>query len=163
VTVLYGAHYRHLTQLATLLVSDVAVADDVVQAAFAALNSAWWRLRDSEKGLSYLRRAVVRRARSCRAADHDRAHRQVGTPQAARPAIGPSEADLLAALRALPARQREALVLRYFADLPDAPIAFAMGIHVRSVNEHIERGLVGLKAALEPAARQTANSPGRRR
>ena len=146
---LYDAHYRALTQIAALLVNDVAVAEEVVQAAFIAMHGARRRLRDSDEALSYLRQAVVRRARSRRAAYPDLPGRRTSPQQVERPAIPPTEAFLVAALRALPGLQREALVLRYYADLPDTQIAFVMGIRTRLVNNHIERGKARLQAALE--------------
>ena len=81
VTVLYGAHHRALAQMATLLVNDVVVAEEIVEAAFVALHAAWRRLRNSDKALSYLQRAVVRRARSYRVARSDPSRRQPGPPQ----------------------------------------------------------------------------------
>ena len=54
-TELYGAHYRSLVRLATLLVHDIATAEEVVQDSFVALHAGWHRLRDNEKDLSYLR------------------------------------------------------------------------------------------------------------
>ena len=68
VAVLYHAHYCALTRLAALLVSDVAAAEEIVQAAYATLHGASRHLRDSEKALAYLLRKVVIGARSCQAA-----------------------------------------------------------------------------------------------
>jgi hypothetical protein len=64
VDVLYHAHYRTLTRLAALLVTDVAAAEEIVQAAFAAMHGAWRHLRDSDKALAYLLRKVIIGARS---------------------------------------------------------------------------------------------------
>ena len=68
VDVLYHAHYRTLTRLAALLVTDVAAAEEMVQAAFAAMHGAWQHLRDSETALAFLLRKVVIGARSHHAA-----------------------------------------------------------------------------------------------
>jgi RNA polymerase sigma factor (sigma-70 family) len=149
VTVLYGAHHRALAHMATLLVNDVVVAEEIVEAAFVALHAAWWRLRNGDKALSYLQRAVVRRARSYRVARSDPSRRQPGPPRTGQPDMTPSQALLLTALYALPPRQREALVLRYYADLPDTQIAFVMGIPARSASNHVERGTACLRADLE--------------
>jgi RNA polymerase sigma factor (sigma-70 family) len=56
---------------------------------------------------------------------------------------------MLAALRRLPDRQREVLVLRYFADWSEAAIADALGIAPGSVKAHAHRGLAALRARLE--------------
>ena len=138
-TALYDRHYRALTQLAALLVDDCAAAEEVAQAAFAALHGVRRQLLDGDSALSYLRRAVISRARCYRAA-------RPGQPQAAHPADAGQDTVLLA-LRALPALQREALVLRCYADLADAQIASALGIGTRSVHVQIGRGMASLQAA----------------
>jgi RNA polymerase sigma factor (sigma-70 family) len=55
---------------------------------------------------------------------------------------------VVAALRGLPARQREALVLRYYADLPEAEIASAMGISQGAVKSHVFRAMSALRGVL---------------
>ena len=55
---------------------------------------------------------------------------------------------LISALRTLPARQREALVLRYYGDLSDAQIAAAMGISTGAVKSHAARAMSSLRAEL---------------
>lgn len=145
VDVLYHAHYCALTRLAALLVTDVAAAEEIVQAAFAAMHGAWQHLRDSEKALAFLLRKVVIGARSHHAASPALPSREPGLPQAVQPAITAPQA-LLAALQALPARQREALVLRYYAGLPDTQIAAALGTSARAVTCHIGCGLSSLQA-----------------
>ena len=150
VAVLYHAHYCALTRLAALLVSDVAAAEEIVQAAYATLHGASRHLRDSEKALAYLLRKVVIQARSCQAARLAPPSQRLDLPRAGQPAITAPQA-LVAALRALPARQREALVLRYYAGLPDAQIAAAMGTSARAVTGHIGRGMTTLLAAQNSA------------
>ncbi len=56
---------------------------------------------------------------------------------------------MIVALRALPGRQRECLVLRYYGDLSEAQIAAAMGISPGAVKSHASRGMAALRAALE--------------
>jgi DNA-directed RNA polymerase specialized sigma24 family protein len=129
VAVLYHAHYGSLTRIATLLVGDSLAAEDMVQDAFASVYRAWRHLRDGESALDYLRRAVVSRARFLAAASP-----------------GPPGTPLLAALRELPAHQREALVLTYYADWPEFQIAALMGISRRALNDHVRRGLCALAA-----------------
>lgn len=129
VAVLYDSHYRPLTRLAALLAADEAIAEEIVRDAFVAMHGAWQQLRDSERALRFLQETVIRRSRS----------RQVPVPP------GPG---LVAALRSLPARQREALVLRYYADMPQARIASVMGISSQAVSSHIARGMSALQAIL---------------
>ena len=56
---------------------------------------------------------------------------------------------VVAALRQLPDRQREAIVLRYYADLSEAEIAAAMRISRGAVKSHTARGMAALRAAME--------------
>ena len=56
---------------------------------------------------------------------------------------------VMTALRALPHRQREVLVLRYYADLSEAQIAEAMGISPGAVKSHASRGVHALRQTLE--------------
>ena len=153
---LYSLHYRPLTRLAALLVRDAVTAEDVVQDAFVAMRSAWPRLGDTENALAYLRQAVVNRSRSVLR------HRTVtGTNlQQALPDIPSADhgtPDLLdqpavAALAGLPERQREAIVLRFYADLSEDQIAAAMHISRGAVRSHTARGLSALGAALGQAS-----------
>ncbi len=158
---LCSTHYRSLVRLATLLVRDAATAEEVVQDAFVAMRGGWQRLGDAEKALAYLRQAVVNRSRSVLR------HRTVagGNPQQAlpdTPGAGHGALGLLeqpaarAALRGLPDRQREAIVLRYDAGLSEGEVAAAMGISRGAVNSHTARGLSALRAALDQASSQPA-------
>jgi RNA polymerase sigma factor (sigma-70 family) len=161
VTALYGAHYPALVRLASLLVPDAATAEQVVQDSFVALQASRRRLRDSDRALAYLRQSVLNRSRSAR-----RQHDPVG-PKAPGPAAdtatgaqqamaGPDYSELISALRALPARPREVLVMRYYADLPEAQIAEIMGISERAVRQHTTRAKAALRAVLDLADGQAA-------
>ncbi|MBO0732409.1 MAG: sigma-70 family RNA polymerase sigma factor, partial [Acidimicrobiaceae bacterium] len=55
---------------------------------------------------------------------------------------------LLDQLRKLPTRQREAVVLRYLADLPASEVALAMGLSDETIKTHLDRGLAHLRSAL---------------
>jgi RNA polymerase sigma-70 factor (sigma-E family) len=154
ITELYGAHYRPLVRLAALLVHDVATAEEVVQDSFVALHAGLHRLRDNEKALAYLRAAVVNRSRSVLR------HRVVVDRNAPKPAPDMPSAEhgalaliersaVVAALRNLPVRQREVVVLRFYADLSEAQIAFSMGITRGAVKSHTSRAMSALRTVLE--------------
>lgn len=156
VTRLFAAHYRSLVRLAALLLHDHGTAEEIVQDAFVALHGRWHRLRDSYQALAYLRATVVNRARSALR------HRGVvgrhlasavpppDAPSAEAGALGALQHDaVVAALRALPARQREAIVLRYYVDLSEADIAEAMGCSRGAVKSHTSRGMAALRTTLE--------------
>ena len=154
VTALYAAHYRSLVRLAALLVRDVATAEEVVQESFVSMHGGWRRLRDSEKALSYLRQSVVNRSRSVLrhrvVVDRNAPKPPPDMPSAEQGAITLLERSaVVAALRTLPARQREALVLRYYGDLSEAQIAGAMGISRGAVKSHTARAMSALRVVLE--------------
>jgi RNA polymerase sigma-70 factor (sigma-E family) len=151
---LYAQHYRALVRLAAMLVRDMPTAEEVVQDAFVAMHDGWHRLKDTEKALAYLRQAVVNKSRSVLR------HRMVVEKnlQDAPPDMPSAEhgafvllerSAVIAALRDLPGRQREAIVLRYYADLSEAEIAAAMRISRGAVKSHTARGIAALRAALE--------------
>jgi RNA polymerase sigma-70 factor (sigma-E family) len=156
---LYTAHYRSLVRLSALLLHDQAAAEDVVQDAFVAMHASWRRLRDTDKAIAYLRQAVVNRSRS--------RLRHLKVVERKTPELLPAEAitsmpsaeygalhaldreHVMSALRTLPQRQREVLVLRYYADLSEAQIADAMGISTGAVKSHASRGIGALRERLE--------------
>jgi RNA polymerase sigma-70 factor (sigma-E family) len=151
---LYSMHYQALVRLAAMLVRDIPTAEEVVQDAFIAMHDGWDRLRDAEKALAYMRQAVVNRSRSVLR------HRMVVEKNQQKPPPDMPSAEhgaltllersaVVAALRDLPERQREAIVLRYYADLSEAEIAVAMRISRGAVKSHTSRGMAALRAALE--------------
>jgi DNA-directed RNA polymerase specialized sigma24 family protein len=143
VATLYELHYPALVRLATLLVADLATAEDIVQDAFAAVHGRWHVLPGADAALAYLRRSVVRQSRS------------VPPPgpagSADEPGGGADEpgSEVLSALRALSARQREVVVLRYFADLPEAEIAPATGMSMAAVRKQAAQAMSSLQAGLD--------------
>jgi RNA polymerase sigma-70 factor (sigma-E family) len=151
---LYRSHYAGLVRLSAMLVGDVGTAEEVVQDAFVAMHGSWNRLRDPDKAVAYLRQAVVNRSRS------KLRHRAVvakyqpelppDVPSAETYAVAAADrAEVMAALRALPRRQRETLVLRYYSDLTEAQIADTLGISQGAVKSHAFRGLAALRTLLE--------------
>jgi len=157
VTALYAEHYRTLVGLAAFLVRDNAVAEEVVQDSFVAMHSGWRRLRDSDKALSYLRRSVVNRSRSVlrhrMVVDRNAPQPPPDMPSAEQGAITEMERTAVVdALRTLPLRQREALVLRFYADLSAGQIASIMGISTGAVKSHTARGMSALRSVLEGLA-----------
>jgi RNA polymerase sigma-70 factor (sigma-E family) len=154
VTDLYATHYRSLVRLAALLVRDIGTAEEVVQDSFVAMHGGWRRLRDSEKALSYLRQSVVNRSRSVLrhrvVVDRNAPKPPPDMPSAEHGAIALLERSaVIAALRTLPARQREALVLRFYADMSEAQIADAMQISKGAVKSHTARAMATLRTLLE--------------
>ncbi len=146
---LFFAHASRLVRLAALL--GAADPEDVVQEAFAKVYAARHRLDDQTRAVPYLNRVVVNevrdRHRRSSVARRD-AHLLVVRDHAPAAFDTGDRSAVLAELRALPPRQREALVLRYWLDLPLAAIADAMGVREGTVKSQISRGLATLQAAL---------------
>jgi RNA polymerase sigma-70 factor (sigma-E family) len=156
VTVLYRTHGMDLVRIAAVMLGSRAAAEDAVHDAFCGLYRRWDRLNDSQKALAYVRSAVINRCRSeLRRRSRlerraDRNHRPLDPDSPEQAAIlGEEHRDVLAALSRLPHRQREALVLRYFLDLPEAEIATAMGITTGTVKSTTSRALAALGRLLE--------------
>ncbi|MGW4564049.1 SigE family RNA polymerase sigma factor [Streptomyces sp. NPDC004561] len=153
----YRAHYRSLLGLAALLLDDTASCEDVVQEAFIRVHSARKRVRDPEKTLAYLRQTVVNLSRSTLR------RRILGLKLLSKPMPDMASAeegaydqlerrDLIKAMKGLQRRQREVLVLRYFADMTEAQVAETLGISLGSVKAYGSRGIAALRVAMEAPA-----------
>ena len=156
ITRLFASHYRPLVRFAALLLGGDGEAEEIVQESFVALHGRWARLRDPDRALAYLRQSVVNRARSAqrhRGVVDRFLRRQAPSSHAASAEAHAlaveTHAEIMTAVRPLPARQREALVLRYYLDLSEAQIADAMGISPGSVKSHLARALAALRTTLE--------------
>jgi RNA polymerase sigma-70 factor (sigma-E family) len=153
---LYGVHYKSLVHLAAMVVRDVGTAEEVVQDTFVAMFDAWSRLADTGKAHAYLRQSVVNRSKSVlrhRAIENKYAAALAcdgGTEQAVMTLL--ERSALVAALRGLPVRQREAVVLRFYGGFSQADVATVMGISRGAVKSHTARGMAALRLALNDAA-----------
>ena len=159
VSALFEAHALGLVRLAKVMLGDQSIAEDVVQDAFVGMYRRWASLQDREKALGYLRMSVLN---GCRTAHRNRTRRERAlllTPDADAIAsaeesalIGEANREVLAALRALPARQREAVVLRHYLGLTEEEAARAMKITRGTVKSATSRGLSTLARILKEEA-----------
>lgn len=152
---LFDEHYRGLCRLAGLLLSDSAAAEEVVQEAFLRTFSGWWRVRHPERAQWYLRTSVVNlcRSRLRRRSTEGRGNRATWSDVnrgAAGSGTDPSDDALLLAevVRRLPPRQRDAVVLRYYEDLPEVEIARILGCAVGTVKSQLSKARASLAIAL---------------
>jgi RNA polymerase sigma-70 factor (sigma-E family) len=139
----YASHYSDLVRVATLLSGSADSAPDLVQDCFVRLHRHWSAVHDP---LPYVRRSVVH---AC--ASHHRSivrRRRLATPVARDSELGADELE--DALAKLPARQRAAVVLRYYGDLPDADIARALRCQPGTVRSLIHRALADLREVIKP-------------
>ena len=155
---LFRARHVDLVRLATLLVGDQPTAEDVVQDVFTKVCARAAQLACNGIAVSYFRTAVVN---ACRSVHRRRgvARRFSGSAAAqlwAEPAPSPEATVLLTedrrqvlqALAALPRRQREALVLRFYQRLTEPEIAQTMGVSRGTVKSTLSRGLDALGGKL---------------
>ena len=150
---LYRSHRLGMVRLALLLVDDRETAEGVVQDAFAGLHRRWSTLASPDAAVGYLRTSVVNGSRSV-----------LRKRRAVREAVVPADVagdapdsslllaeehrEVLAAIRRLPDRQREVIVLRYWSGLTEAEIAAVLGISVGAVKSSTSRGRAAVAAAL---------------
>jgi RNA polymerase sigma-70 factor (sigma-E family) len=157
VAALFDLYYVELVATARFLVDDRETAEHVVMQAFLSLHEHWSSLRNPNEAHRYLRSSVVNGSRS-----------QLRRRLVRRRHEGPDVADqasledvatagaehtmLVEALRGLPSRQREVLVLRYYVGMQEAEVAQLLGIGTGSVKQHSSRGLAALAHVLEMTA-----------
>ena len=143
VSELFLAHHARLVIVAQMIVGDLATAEDVVQDAFVSVHRAWSRVREPRW---YLRRAVVNACTSY--------HRRVFRERRAGARTGSTTVELGAdelfdVLAMLPARQRAAIVLRYWHGLDEREIAHALGCRPGTVGSLLHRATARLRGVIE--------------
>lgn len=151
---LYATQWAPMVRLAHLLLGDTGTAEEVVQDALVALHRRWGGLSAPEQDAAYLRRSVVNGCRSIhRHRQVERRHVHVLAVRDEQPWSHPdrsAEHDrVMTALRGLPERQREVLVLRYWSDASEEEIARTLRIGRGSVKTHAHRGLAAVRAVLQ--------------
>ena len=151
---LFEAHYARLVHLARHLLDEPNTAEDIVMDAYESLARQWGRVRDPDAALGYLRACVVNGSRS-RLRRQLTARRRLVLLQGARADTTEAAAEqvvlsryeseqLFDAVRRLPTRQRQVLVLRYYEELSVAAVAELLGCSTGSVKTHAYRGLRAL-------------------
>lgn len=149
----FAAHHPEALRLAYLLCGDRDRAEDVVADAFVKLFRRWGR-GGIDNPRAYLRRTVVNEVNSKfrrLAVERREAAKRSGDDRGLRTAEDQVvDSDAVAtALAQLPQRQRTAVVLRYFADLPERETAEAMGVSVGTVKSTVFRGLERMRTLME--------------
>jgi RNA polymerase sigma-70 factor (sigma-E family) len=152
VTALFQAHSLGLIRLAHIMLGDRSSAEDVVQEAFCGLYRRWPQLTDQAKALPYVRSSVLNGCRTALRRTRPRHIPWGNQPWAASAEAavvsGEERREVMQALRRLPDRQREVLVLRFYLDLSDAEIARDMGINPGTVRSTASRALTALGRSL---------------
>jgi RNA polymerase sigma-70 factor (sigma-E family) len=158
---LFAAEAPRLIALAHLLTGERAAAEDLVQDAFVTLYRRWAWLRDKDSAKDYVRAAVVNGSRLAlrrrySAKNLVRRVQQEGHPDApsaeTTALLGETRRELRAALTELSVRQRQVVLLRYYADLSEREIADILNISRGSVKRHASRALDALTHVLEASS-----------
>jgi RNA polymerase sigma-70 factor (sigma-E family) len=145
----YRRNRAPLLRLAHLLTASDALAEDVVHDAFVGLSRHWGRVANPA---GYLRTSVVNLSRTVHrrtARDREKGARaaRLGAQRAV--TDQPELDETWDVLRRLPARQRAALVLRFYEDLPEAEIARLLGCRPGTVKSLIHRGLARVREVMQ--------------
>ena len=143
---MYGSTYAAVYRASYLVAADRAVAEEAAQEAFARALERWERLRNEpwvvgwvlKTAMNVARRAMRRVPRAEPAAEVEASS---GDPDAA--------IDLRNAIRRLSRRQQACVVLHYFADMPVADVAAALGMNSGTVKVHLSRARRHLGAHLK--------------
>jgi RNA polymerase sigma-70 factor (sigma-E family) len=150
---LYEQRHAEMVRFAAFLTGDVDAAEDLAQDAFAKVFDAWDRVEDPERIDAYLKATVVNLVRG--------GHRRQQTRERHRsddPGIVPSAEEaaltragrdrVLAAVSALPLRQRACVVMRHWMRMTESEIADTLELSIGSVRTHVRRGTASLRNSL---------------
>jgi RNA polymerase sigma factor (sigma-70 family) len=138
---LYATNWISMVRLARLLTAADAASEEIVQDAFLRMRAKWDTI---DRPPAYLRAAVVN---GCR--NHQRRRLLERRHPASAQVVADQPEEMRAAVAALPARQRAALVLRYYEDLPEAAIAELMHCSVAAVKSLLHRAVGDLRKVIE--------------
>jgi len=154
----YEANYRRVAAAVSLFVGDLDVACDATDEAFARSLADWWRVREMPSPEAWTYRVAVNVARRrFRRATTERDLPFDG-PRSTDDPADPLDPKLRDAVRALPDRQRAAIVLRYVMDLSQHEIAAAMGIADGTAAALLSQGRARLAAVLSGTSAMRARS-----
>jgi RNA polymerase sigma-70 factor (sigma-E family) len=161
----FNEHYSGFCRLAALILGDAQAAEEVVQEAFLRTFSSWWRLRQPERARWYVRSAVVN---LCRSRIRRRGSEEAGNRASWRDPAEPGHEGVddamvvLEAVRGLPRRQRETVLLFYYEDLSEADVAATLGCSVGTVKSQLSRARAALARALAPVGERADQEGGAR-
>ena len=155
VAALFDRHYVPMCRLAFVILGDHALAEEIVMEALLKTFAGWGRLREIDRADAYLRRAVVNlcRSRIRRKMIEVRVNAEArGRAPRAKPDWDPESHEtnrlVMEAVRALPERQRAAVVLRYYDDLSESQIAEVLDCSVGTVKSQLSKARSKLEATL---------------
>lgn len=142
----YSASFPRVSAAVRAFCGDTEVAQEATQEAFARAYSRWPRLKETSWAYGWVTTTALNLSKR-----HFRQRARRPAPGGAAGSAGPmtDRLDLLAALRSLPERQRQAVVLHYLMDCRVATVAELMGLSEGTVKAHLHRARATLHDLLE--------------
>lgn len=156
----YQAHFRNTVRMTYGLTADLPEAHDIAQEAFCRAWSRWRELSGFDNPAAWVRKVAVNLARSRWRRLRVAAEYLIRERPEEVAALDPSHVAVVAALRKLPAAQREAIVLHYLVDLPLAEVADQMRVPVGTVKSWLHRGRTALADDLRVDLPEAVVPPG---
>lgn len=146
----YRNQYQSMLSIALAFASDTGAAEDLVQEAFMAAHHRWDRISRYDSPQAWVRRVLINRATSLRRRLNAevRAVARIGPPEPSSPDLSPETAAVWDAVRRLPRRQQQAVVLHYIGELSLAEAADVMRCSQGTVKSHLHRARETLKQPL---------------
>ena len=141
----FRTHFDRLAGYCATMTGDRHAGHEIAQEAFARLFAKWLGVRDPRAYVylvaTNLAREQWRRAATERSAYADVAYRHAVTAE-------PPDVELRDLVERLPARQREATLLRYYADLPVLEVAALMSLPEGTVKRLLHQARTALGLAI---------------
>jgi RNA polymerase sigma-70 factor (sigma-E family) len=145
----FADQFWSLRRIGFLLTGDWGEAEELAQEAMARTFAAWPRVRGYDRPAAFARKVLLNRHRSLlRRAVVEARHLAGRAPAPHQPDFSGDDLVLWQALRRLPARQRTAIVLRFYLDLSETEVARQLGVPVGTVKSLVHRGLHRLRERL---------------
>ncbi|GAB6900372.1 SigE family RNA polymerase sigma factor [Kineosporia succinea] len=150
----YAAGSRRLLSQVYVMTGDLGAAEDAVAEAYARAWQNWGSLQKYGSPEAWVRTVAMRTAVSSwrKARNRLLAHRREQYTDPMAPSPDADRVMLVRALQKVPARQRQALVLHFIADLPVREVAAEMQASEGTVKSWLSRGRAALKTELGESA-----------
>ena len=148
----YAGHLPRVVRACALVLLDRGDAEDVAAEAFARLWSHWGQIHGDDHAGGYVFKTAMR---LCSKRRHRAAREVVGMVPERSQVIDPySRMSVVDALRGLPLRQRQSVVLRDWAGFETTEVARILGMKESTVRVHLARGRVALRSVLAAEERE---------
>jgi RNA polymerase sigma-70 factor (ECF subfamily) len=147
----FAAEYRAVVRTVYLVCHDLPYAHDITQEAFVELLQHWHTVSRYERPGAWVRRVAIRKV--LKALRRDERRRLAESSVSPHPGLEPVDVDVVAAIQALPVRQRTAVVLYYYEDLPRQEVAELLGCSASTAAAHVHRARLRLSQVLREEVR----------